>query len=110
MRLMTRKVAGLIVVLLVVTTMSFLLLELLPQSPANIALGPFASKAAIAQFNHANGLDKPFLVECWRYLPHALHGDRGGDFINREPVWKAVHERLPATFELLVLSQLLALA
>lgn len=110
MRFVARKLLALVVVLLVVTTMSFLLLELLPAAPANIVLGPFATKAAVAQFNHANGLDKPFLVQYWNYVTHALHGNLGRDFVNHEPVWKAVHERLPVTFELLVVSQLIALA
>jgi peptide/nickel transport system permease protein len=108
-RLIARKLIALVVVLLVVTTMSFLLLELLPASPATVSLGPFATKAAIAEFNHTNGLDKPFLVQYGRYVTGVLHGDLGHDFLNHEAVYKAVKERLPVTFELLVLSQLLAL-
>jgi peptide/nickel transport system permease protein len=90
--------------------MSFLLLELLPSSPAIVALGPFATKGAIAQFNHTNGLDKPFLVQYWHYLSNALHGNLGHDFVNHEPVGTAIRERLPVTIELLIVSQLLALA
>ena len=110
MRFILRKVLALIVVLLVVTTLSFLLLELLPASPATVVLGPFATKTAIANFNHTNGLDKPFLVQYWRYVTGVLHGNLGHDFLNHEPVRTAVRQRLPVTFELLVLSQILALA
>ena len=110
MRFILRKVLALIVVLLVVTTLSFLLLELLPASPATVVLGPFATKSAIANFNHVNGLDKPFLVQYWRYVTGVLHGNLGHDFLNHEPVRTAVGQRLPVTFELLLLSQVLALA
>jgi peptide/nickel transport system permease protein len=108
--LIARKLVALVVVLLVVTTLSFLLLELLPASPATVVLGPFATKAAVAQFNHTNGLDKPFLVQYWRYVTGVLHGNLGHDFLNHEAVLKAVKERLPVTLELLILSQILALA
>ena len=101
---------ALIVVLLVVTTLSFLLLELLPSSPAVTVLGPFASKDAIRQFNHTNGLDRPFLSQYWHFVTGALHGNLGHDFANRQPVAQAVRQRLPVTFELLVVSQILALA
>jgi peptide/nickel transport system permease protein len=90
--------------------MSFLLLELLPSSPAIAVLGPFATKATIAQFNHTNGLDRPFLVQYWHYVANVLHGNLGHDFLNHEPVTTAVRERLPVTTELLVVSQVLALA
>jgi peptide/nickel transport system permease protein len=110
MRFVLRKVFALVVVLLVVTTLSFLLLELLPASPATVVLGPFATKSAIANFNHANGLDKPFVVQYWHYVTGVVHGNLGHDFLNHQPVRKAVSQRLPVTFELLLLSQVLALA
>lgn len=109
MRFVTRKVLALVVVLLVVTTMSFLLLELLPNSPAITVLGPFASKSAVAQFNHTNGLDRPFLSQYWHFVTHALRGDLGRDYANHQPVATAIHERLPVTIELIIVSQLLAL-
>jgi peptide/nickel transport system permease protein len=105
-----RKLVALIIVLIVVTTASFLLLELLPNSPAVTVLGPFASKPAIAKFNHLHGLDRPFLSQYWHYMTGVAHGDLGRDFFNNLPVWKTIHEDLPATIELILVSQILALA
>ena len=108
MPFVARKVAALVVVLVVVTTLSFLLITLLPGGPAIAVLGPSATKQGIAQFNHEHGLDKPLAVQYGNYLKDVVKGDFGRSYQNGQSVFQAIRQRLPVTLELLLLSQLLA--
>jgi peptide/nickel transport system permease protein len=67
-------------VILGVTLITFLLLHALPGSLARDILGPRASPQAIAAFNHQNGLDKPVIVQYWKFLDQLIHGNLGYSF------------------------------
>lgn len=109
MGLVGRKLISLIPVLLVVVTLSFGLLELLPSSPAISVLGTSATPAGIRAFNAEHGLDKPLIVQYVHYLGGVVHGDLGKGYQTGQPVSQAIRQRLPVTLELLVVSQVLAL-
>lgn len=72
---LARRVAQAVVALWVVVTVVFVLMKLMPGSLARIVLGPrHAYPAAIAEFNRANGLDRPVVVQYGRFLDSLLHG------------------------------------
>jgi len=110
MRLVAGKLARLVPVLLAVSILSFLLLNLLPGDPATVILGPSATPAGVAQLRHQLGLDQPIVVRYWHWLGHAVTGNLGRSYITGQPVLDAIRQRLPVTVELILLSQLLALA
>ena len=68
----TRRLLQSIVVVLLVTVIVFILLHLLPGGPARAQLGPRATPAAIANFNHQMGYDRPVPVQYWNWLTRAL--------------------------------------
>ena len=110
MRYFLRKLLRLIPVMLLVTAATFLLLNLLPGDVAIAILGNEATPAAIAQVRDELGLDRPLVIRYLQWLLDFLQGDLGRSYITRVPILESILDRLPITLELMLLSQLLALA
>src|SRR5215510_5955032 len=110
MRYLLRKLLRLIPVMLLVTAATFLLLNLLPGDVAIAILGNEATPAAIAQVRNELGLDRPLVIRYLQWLLDFLQGDLGRSYITRVPILEQILDRLPVTLELMLLSQLLALA
>jgi peptide/nickel transport system permease protein len=110
MGLLARRVAALVLVLLAVTALSFLLLNLLPGDPVTAILGPSATPEAAARVRADLGLNHPLPVRYVEWLGRLLRGDLGSSYLNGQPVAQALTQRLPATVELLIVSQVIALA
>jgi peptide/nickel transport system permease protein len=98
-----------IIVLFVVTLLSFVLLHNLPGDPCIARLGPSATTHGLAQCRHDLGLDKSLPAQYVQYLDHSLHGNLGSSYLNGQTVGKAIKQALPITVELLIVSQLIAL-
>jgi ABC-type dipeptide/oligopeptide/nickel transport system permease component len=60
-----------------VASISFLLVQITPGSPASVILGTQATPQGIKQVNHALGLDKPILIQYVNYLRQLVHGTLG---------------------------------
>jgi peptide/nickel transport system permease protein len=106
---LTRRVLQAVVVIVIVTVVVFCLLHALPGGPARGILGPQATAQQIADFNRAQGLDKPLPVQYFYYLRTLLHGDLGTSYTLNEPVSQLIQQRLPKTLVLTVLSALVGL-
>jgi peptide/nickel transport system permease protein len=95
--LIRRILAGLLV-LWVVTLLSFLLFFL---RPANAVAKAIAGKAPTPEvlllINKRLGLDQPILVQYWHYLSQTARGNLGYSFINSEPVNTIITQDLPRT-------------
>ena len=105
----TRRLLQSIVVVLLVTVIVFILLHLLPGGPARAQLGPRATPAAIANFNHQMGYDRPVPVQYWNWLTQLVTGNLGFSTKFNQSVASLIGERLPKTLVLTVLSTLFAL-
>jgi peptide/nickel transport system permease protein len=106
---LARRLLYLLPVLLVVTLLTFLIASLLPGDLAYVILGSEATPEKVAALRHDMGLDQPI---WWRYLGwlgHVLQGDFGRSFRTGQTVLQAVAERLPVSFELMLLAELGAL-
>jgi peptide/nickel transport system permease protein len=104
-----KRVALAIVVLFVVTLLSFVLLHNLPGDPCVSRLGVSTTAHGLAQCRHDLGLDKSLPAQYVQYLNHSLHGNLGSSYLNGQTVGKAIKQALPVTVELLIVSQLIAL-
>lgn len=109
-RQLTGRMLSLGLVVWAVTLATFLLANLLPGSPVLAMLGENATPAAIAHWREVMGLDQPMLVRYWQWLWGVLHGDFGVSYWANEGVLDMILRRLPVTLELLVLTQVIALA
>ncbi|MGZ4493172.1 MAG: ABC transporter permease [Nocardioides sp.] len=105
-RFLLRRTGQAIVVLLLVSLIVFILLHMLPGGAARAVLGPRATQAQLATFNHENGLDKPIWQQFLIWLNHLLHGDLGYSYRLNQSVSSLIAEKLPKT----ILLNLLALA
>lgn len=83
------RVAGAIVVLLIVATLAFAALQLIPGDPAQAALGGPGSQAsaeALAAARAEFGLDRPIWQQYGDFLLRLLSGDLGTSYAQRIPV------------------------
>ncbi len=87
--------------LIIVSSLVFLMVYLMPGSPAAAILGEAGSNPeAIARVERELGLDQPFFVRLGSWFGAALTGDLGNSLISGRPVADQILMRLPATLSL----------
>ncbi|MEI6545935.1 MAG: ABC transporter permease [Burkholderiales bacterium] len=104
------QVLTLLVILLAATALTFFITNVLPGDAAVAILGDSATPADIASLRTELGLDRNIVVRYIDWLGHALRGDLGKSYRTREHISTMIGDRLPVTLELIVLTQLIALA
>jgi peptide/nickel transport system permease protein len=110
-RAVLARLLKLLGVVLIVSFLTFGLTKLLPGSPVNSILGPQASNpTAVHALQQQLGLNRPFLAQYGHYL-HGIvtHLDLGRAYSSNFEVRTLLADRLPATVELILLTQLLSL-
>jgi peptide/nickel transport system permease protein len=100
----------LLVILLAATALTFFITNVLPGDAAVAILGDSATPADIASLRTELGLDRNIVVRYVDWLSHALRGDLGKSYRTRENISTMIADRLPVTLELILLTQLIALA
>jgi peptide/nickel transport system permease protein len=100
----TRRVLWAIVLLLVVSFLTFVIFYVFPSAdPAVLRAGRNATPSLIEQIRHNLGLDKPFYEQYWIYLKGLVaHFDLGYSYYNNVSVRSEIFARLPATISLTV--------
>ncbi len=93
---LARRAFGALWALAGVALVVFLILHL-TGDPAAVMMPPEATKAEIAAFRHAEGFDRPLIVQLGAFLAAAAHGDLGVSLRHDEPAMSLALERLPAT-------------
>src|SRR5579875_734025 len=106
---LVRRVAQSLVVLVLVTMVVFGILHFLPGSPARAILGARATPVAIANFNAANGYDKPLPTQYVDYIGRLLNGNLGFSYHFDQSVGALLGQDLPKTALLVGLSYIIAL-
>ena len=99
---MRRYVAGRLlqatIVVLLVTTVTFVLVHLAPGDPvAGLFDGPGVSEQVRQQWRVDFGLDRPLGEQYLRWVSNTLRGDLGYSISLRRPVADVIAERLPRT-------------
>ena len=105
--LLRRALAGLAVVLGVVTLM-FFLIRLAPGDPALLLVGPTASAGQVAAQRRALGLDKPVMEQYGAWIGRFAQGDWGTSIATGRPVREMISNAWPATVRLVGLSLILS--
>jgi peptide/nickel transport system permease protein len=95
-----RRLLEVIPTILLVLTLVFLALRVLPGDPAIAALGEFATPDAVVSFRHKLGLDQPLWLQYISFLSHALLGDFGKSMTNGTSINALLATSLPYTIEL----------
>ena len=110
-RAVLSRLLKLLVVVLIVSFLTFLLTKLLPGSPVNTILGSEASNpVARAALEEKLGLNEPFHEQYLGYLHDVvLEQDLGKSYSQDIPTTSSLAQRLPATLELMILAQVISL-
>jgi peptide/nickel transport system permease protein len=110
-RFLARRCLQAVPLLLVVSTLVFLLIHAAPGGPLAIYLAnPNVRPADIERLRRALGLDRPLWQQYWSWLWAFVRGDWGYSFSDGRPVVARIVERVPATLELVGVSLACALA
>jgi peptide/nickel transport system permease protein len=104
-----RRLLYVVPVLVAVSLLTFLIASLLPGDLAYVILGDQATPEKVEALRHDMGLDQPVLIRYLGWLGHILQGDFGRSFRTGQTVLQAVGERLPVSFELMILAELIGL-
>src|SRR5262247_1942617 len=100
MGLVVRRLAGVALVIVGITLVTFVTLHLFPADPARLLAGPGADEAQIQAIRRDLGLDAPLAVQYLRYLAGLATGNLGRSIQTGQPVANDLLQRLPATLEL----------
>ncbi len=105
--IVTRALLTIPTVLLLVTIV-FLIVRVLPGDPALLRFGKQVNPAALAAVRHALGLDLPIYTQYYNYIVGIFQGNLGIAFSNEQPVAPQILSAFPATLELTISSMLVA--
>lgn len=110
LRLIGKRIAGIVAVVAIATFVLSLLMRLLPGDPAELVSGG-APESALAQIRVEIGLDRGIFGYWWHWFSSLLTGDLGYFYLNgsKSPVSEVVAECLPVTLLMILYAQLVAL-
>lgn len=104
-----RRLAQVVPLALLVATLVFSLIHLIPGDPVEMMLGEGAQRTDVEALRRDLGLDRPLLRQYVDYLRGLATGDLGDSLHFREPVSRLLARHYPATLELAVASLAVAL-
>jgi peptide/nickel transport system permease protein len=103
-----RRLMALLPVMLVVVTVVFLLIHLIPGDPVAVILGPEANAQQIEAARHQLGLDRPLHEQLVLFYTRLLRGDLGRSYFLDRPVTQALWERAEPTLVLMAAALIVA--
>lgn len=101
LKLILNRIKVLIPMLILISILSFGLLELAPGDPADAYINPLMSAQDIENIRINMGLDKPVYVRYLGWLKNTLSGNLGTSYINHMPVTDQIIEKMGNTFVLM---------
>jgi peptide/nickel transport system permease protein len=110
LRHLADRFGHLLLVLWVVTTLTFFLFRLMPGDPSLNFLSPNFTEETRAALLHGFGLDKPLWQQYLLYFGQLLHGDFGQSFLQNAPVSQILWDALPNTIILTLVALCIAYA
>ncbi|MER0243889.1 ABC transporter permease [Streptomyces sp. HSW2009] len=111
LRFLLRRSLGAVVILVLISAITFFLFFALPAEPARLACGKNCDAASMALVNENLGLDEPVPVQYAKFMAGIVAGRDfpighcdapcfGYSFVNQEPVWDTIVDRFPTTLSL----------
>jgi peptide/nickel transport system permease protein len=114
LRFLTRRVLGAVVILVIISAVTFFLFYAIPADPARLACGKVCPPELLEQARHNLGIDRPLMVQFVSWLAGIFVGHDypglghcsapclGYSFVNQAPVLGAILDRMPATVSLTI--------
>ena len=94
------RIGQTIIVIILVTLLTFVLINIAPGDPASVMLAKRADEATIAKVRTELGLDRPYSVQYLSFLKGLLQGDLGKSFFQKKPVLDIVLHAMKVTLRL----------
>ena len=104
-----KRIWSALVVIFVVSFITYFVLMLIPGDAAQLILGTDASPDKLAELRNAMGLDRPWIVQYLEWLGGLLRLDFGKSYLYGTSVLGLIIDRLPVTASVAVLSILIAM-
>lgn len=104
MKYLVKKLAGLVITLLVVSFLVFTAFSVIPGSPATAMLGTQATPEKVAALEAQLGLDKPLLERFGEWAIAFVQGDFGMSYSYQMPVGDMIREKIPVTLTLTLMA------
>lgn len=111
LRFLIRRTAGALVILLVISAVTFFLFYAVPRDPATLACGKNCTPEELEIIRQNMGIDKALPVQYWDFMSGILAGRTfaegpcpapclGYSYAEGVPVWETIVDRFPATVSL----------
>jgi peptide/nickel transport system permease protein len=115
LRFLVRRCAAAVLILAIVSAVTFFLFFAVPGDPARLSCGKICSPERLADIRHNLGLDRSVFVQYADFMKGIVAGRDftvagetehcgvpcfGYSFINQQPVWDTLLDRFPATLSL----------
>lgn len=94
---------------LILLSILFVVLRLMPGDPVSAMLGGHAPERVIEQKKEELGLNRPMAIQYLDYLWQVCRLDLGESMVFKQRVTKAIAEKLPATIELTACGMIITL-
>lgn len=104
-----KRILGAIPLIILISILTFSLIQLAPYDAADTLITPEMSPAQIEARKAEFGLDKPVYIQYFAWAKNTLSGDFGYSIINHSDIGKAIADRLPATILIVLPAYLVAL-
>ena len=110
LKYISRRFFFLLILVFGITTMVFLLTQLVPGEPelAYLSQRNLNDEEVVAAFRAKWGLDRPLYIQYLTYIENLTHGDLGTSFRTNRPVLVDLKQYLPATIELALIAIIIA--
>lgn len=108
-KVVLRRLGGGVLVLWLVSLLTFGLIQLLPGDAAESIAGENATAADVERIRHQLGFDRPAREQYFHWLGDVLTGDFGTSLYSGRPVTGLIAEAAPATLSLTLVAILVAL-
>lgn len=103
-----KRLLTIIPIILGLSILMFTLSRLMPGDSVRLALGPDATQEQILALEQQLGLDQPIIMQYFNYITGFIQGDMGMSLRTNRNVALDIFETFPATFELVLVSMLIA--
>ncbi|MDO4292898.1 MAG: ABC transporter permease [Eubacteriales bacterium] len=110
MKYVAKKLAGMLITLLVVSFLVFAAFAVIPGDPATAMLGTEATPESVEALREQMGLNEPLLLRFGSWAVRFVQGDFGTSYRYSMPVRDMIAEKIPVTLTLTVLSFLMMTA
>jgi peptide/nickel transport system permease protein len=108
-RLLMRRLVGLVVVLFAVMVAVFFMVKLVPGDPITGSFGSDVTPDQMHRLQAELGLDKPVYTQFYTYVKNVVRLDFGRSFQNSQPVGELVRQRIGVSLQLAIAALIIVL-